>query len=225
MRITNSNVMKTIVILAFLTGSLASAQIGGTLQFTATLNGTNEVPANTSTYVGSGTFTLTGNSLEYSVGMLSLFFFPTSAGIYGPTNASQNAPLIFDLGNYIIAAPHDEFPGSLGYIGTLTLTPQQISDLKAGQWYMNFASSAYPSGEIRGQILPEIPSIEDLCPCNGHWKNHGEYVKCVRIAATALVQEGLITEAEKRAIVRQAAESDCGISHSRRQRVSEHHSP
>jgi len=53
-------------------------------------------------------------------------------------------------------------------------------------------------------------SIAQLCPCNGPWKNHGEYVKAVESVAKRFVQEGRITEQQRAAIVKQAANSDCG---------------
>ena len=52
--------------------------------------------------------------------------------------------------------------------------------------------------------------IEDLCPCDIDWKNHGEYVSCVTHAAEDLVDEGLITPEEKDAIVSDRAKSGCG---------------
>jgi hypothetical protein len=53
-------------------------------------------------------------------------------------------------------------------------------------------------------------SIDDLCPCENAWKNHGAYVSCVARAAEDFVADELITEAEKDAIVAEAAESNCG---------------
>jgi len=53
-------------------------------------------------------------------------------------------------------------------------------------------------------------SIAQLCPCEGPWKNHGEYVKAVQSVAARFVQEGRITEQQRAAIVKQAANSDCG---------------
>ena len=53
-------------------------------------------------------------------------------------------------------------------------------------------------------------SIVQLCPCNEPWKNHGEYVKAVGSVAARFVQEGRITEQQRAAIVKQAANSDCG---------------
>ncbi len=53
-------------------------------------------------------------------------------------------------------------------------------------------------------------SISQLAPCERQWKNHGQYVRAVAQAAELFVELGLITEAEKDAIVSAAAQSDCG---------------
>jgi Concanavalin A-like lectin/glucanases superfamily/Thrombospondin type 3 repeat len=53
-------------------------------------------------------------------------------------------------------------------------------------------------------------AIAQLCPCENAWKNHGAYVSCVAHAAEDFVADGLITEAEKDAIVAEAAQSTCG---------------
>jgi hypothetical protein len=40
------------------------------------------------------------------------------------------------------------------YSGTGNLTAGQITDMMAGNTYINITDSVFPSGEIRGQILP-----------------------------------------------------------------------
>jgi len=56
----------------------------------------------------------------------------------------------------------------------------------------------------------------ELCPCAGprdttqSWKNHGQYVSCVAEASQSFVRQGLITPAEKGAIVSAAGRSSCG---------------
>jgi hypothetical protein len=52
--------------------------------------------------------------------------------------------------------------------------------------------------------------IEPVCPCEIAWKNHGNYVSCVSQTAKRLQAAGVITSAEKEAIVTIAAESACG---------------
>ena len=53
-------------------------------------------------------------------------------------------------------------------------------------------------------------SIDDLCLCQGNWKNHGAYVKCVAHSANDFVDLQLISLTEHEDIVSQAAESACG---------------
>lgn len=53
-------------------------------------------------------------------------------------------------------------------------------------------------------------SVDDLCPCENSWKNHGSYVSCVAHASEDLLEEGVIDEAMKDAIVSEAAGSSCG---------------
>ncbi len=58
-------------------------------------------------------------------------------------------------------------------------------------------------------------SIDQLVPCagpatGGAWKNHGAYVSAVAQVAQEFVKQGLISEADRAAIVVRAAQSDCG---------------
>ncbi|HKS35586.1 MAG TPA: hypothetical protein VJW76_00250, partial [Verrucomicrobiae bacterium] len=53
-------------------------------------------------------------------------------------------------------------------------------------------------------------SIPQLCPCDGPWRNHGEYVRCVTEHAWQFFRDDLITADERRDYVRDAARSDCG---------------
>jgi hypothetical protein len=63
---------------------------------------------------------------------------------------------------------------------------------------------------LRGQILSVPAEIDDICPCDWSWKNHGEYVRCVSETASRFVEAGFITQAEQRAAIKDAAHSDCG---------------
>lgn len=53
-------------------------------------------------------------------------------------------------------------------------------------------------------------TIGQRCPCEGQWPNHGRYVSCVAHAAEAFLASGLIGEADKDAVVSEAAGSACG---------------
>jgi hypothetical protein len=52
-------------------------------------------------------------------------------------------------------------------------------------------------------------SIAQLCPCDGRWKSHGEYLRCIQQTSAQFEQLGLITAEQRRAIMREAARSDC----------------
>lgn len=52
--------------------------------------------------------------------------------------------------------------------------------------------------------------VDSDCPCDDDWKNHGEYVSCIAHAAEDQLLAGLITQAEKDAIVSARAKSGCG---------------
>ena len=69
-----------------------------------------------------------------------------------------------------------------------------------------------PAGAI---VNADGCSIDQLAPCNGPasggtWKNHGQYVSTIAQVAEAFLDDGLITEEEKDAIVASAAQSNCG---------------
>jgi hypothetical protein len=68
-------------------------------------------------------------------------------------------------------------------------------------------------------------SIAQLCPCDGPWRNHGEYVDCVMEHAWEFYRLGLINENERKAITRAAVRSDCGKSNPLGEPVSIHLCP
>ena len=53
-------------------------------------------------------------------------------------------------------------------------------------------------------------SIEDRCPCDGDWKNHGAYVRCVAQTSKTLVQAAILLSGDTGEIVSEAASSQCG---------------
>jgi hypothetical protein len=52
-------------------------------------------------------------------------------------------------------------------------------------------------------------AIVQLCPCTNDWQTTREYVRCVRDAADDFARAGLITEAERQAIVGEAERTNC----------------
>ena len=69
------------------------------------------------------------------------------------------------------------------------------------------ACASTPPGAL---IRAEGCSIEQLSPCTGPWKNHGEYVKHMRAVVGSFLEEGLITPAVAQTMLRGAANSNCG---------------
>lgn len=41
--------------------------------------------------------------------------------------------------------------------GNAAITAAQGADLLAGQWYLNIHTSVFPGGEIRGQVIEQVP--------------------------------------------------------------------
>jgi len=53
-------------------------------------------------------------------------------------------------------------------------------------------------------------SIDQLVPCDGPWKNHGQFVSTMAHVTKEFEREGLITRGQRSALILEAAHSDCG---------------
>jgi hypothetical protein len=53
-------------------------------------------------------------------------------------------------------------------------------------------------------------SIEQLVPCNGPWKNHGQFVSTLVHVSAQFQRDGLITDDEQKDIITSGARSNCG---------------
>ena len=53
------------------------------------------------------------------------------------------------------------------------------------------------------EFVDSLHALRAACPCEGSWKNHGQYVSCVSRAAKVL-------SLERGALVSQAAQTTCG---------------
>ncbi|MBA3601278.1 MAG: CHRD domain-containing protein [Acidobacteria bacterium] len=131
-------------------GGEIRGQIKPAAPFVATLDGLQEVPANTSAATGTGIVVLNeGENLIYA----SNFYFnlgsaQTAAHIHGASLPGVNASILFPLP----LVPGGAASASL--FAFFNITPAQVASLKAGQFYFNVHSATFPGGEIRGQIKP-----------------------------------------------------------------------
>ena len=111
-----------------------------TTNLVATINGAQQVPANSSTATGNftGTFDSKSQTLTYTVVYQGIT--PTAAHIHTGAPGTSGSVLI-TFAN--LASP---------ITGTFMLTPDQADKLLNNGMYVNIHSSAYGSGEIRGDI-------------------------------------------------------------------------
>jgi len=120
--------------------------------FTANLSGANEVPANSSTGIATGTFALDPVALTISykldvTGVISVTGAHIHAG--GP---GVNGAVVFPL-------------DTTTWMGTVPVTAEQVAQmipmLLTGQFYVNIHTADYPGGEIRGQLSGSMMAVTD----------------------------------------------------------------
>jgi hypothetical protein len=121
--------------------------IGSALTFIGEIRGSNEVPANSSAAVGAYFITLDfANNLTWEV---------TTSGIASPTLshihsavAGVNGPVVVNFATSAAAIPNGRTKG------TIQLTEQLAASIRLNPaaFYVNVHSSAFPGGELRGQL-------------------------------------------------------------------------
>jgi hypothetical protein len=108
---------------------------------TATLSGSAEVPANPSVATGEVEGTFNEDTKMLMLNITYTGFTPVAWHIHKAA-AGANGGVIFNLGTTIISP----------FTFMQALNAEQEADLKAGLYYVNLHSTAYPNGEIRGQL-------------------------------------------------------------------------
>ena len=131
------------------TANNASGEIRGQivpLNVPITMNGASEVSPVTTSATASGSLTLIGSQLFYSISYSGLTGPATAAHIHGPADTATATGVLIPL-----ATP----TGTSGTIsGSVSVTPTNLAYLLAGLTYVNIHTTTNTGGEIRGQIWP-----------------------------------------------------------------------
>ena len=101
---------------------------------------------------GSGTASLvlddTTNILSWDASWSGLSGSAFAAHLHGPAGPDANASVQVNLS-----------PAGDSSIGNANISLLQSADLLAGLWYLNVHSTAFPGGEIRGQVQREAMPV------------------------------------------------------------------
>jgi len=174
--------MKKLLLSACLLGCLASAR-ADVYEYTTSLLGTSEVPANGSpgTGIADVTFDSSANTLLVNFSFSGLLGSTTAAHIHAPTTVAGT-------GNAGVATTTPYFPGfpvgvtsgNYSHLMDLTLASSYnasfiianggtttgaeaalFADLNDGKAYLNIHTTLFPGGEIRGNLSP-VPEPTSL---------------------------------------------------------------
>jgi len=143
---------------------LVGAEARPTQTFQAFLDGLASVPPNASPATGVRSVVLNDAQTRITVDLSwsGLTAPATAAHIHGPAAPGTNAPVLSPFTG-VPAATSGAIPEQV-----FSITPTQVAQLEAGQYYFNIHTSNFPGGEIRGQIvLPEPATIGALSLCVG----------------------------------------------------------
>ncbi len=140
--------------LALLVGlALGSPAHADVVVYQASIDGSQEVPPTPSPATGSGTFTIDtdANTIDYNVtfDQGALLAPETAAHIHCCAPPGMTAGVIIPL------------PLGSPKIGQGTYVEANEAAILAGNSYVNIHTSAFPSGEIRGQIVAPPPNATE----------------------------------------------------------------
>ena len=82
---------------------------------------------------------------------------PDRFHLHGPASPGSNAPPIVDLGSIGVFQKFGNF--ILMNLSGVPLSAANEADLLAGRTYLNLHTTDHPSGEIRGQVVPEPATL------------------------------------------------------------------
>lgn len=143
--------------------AIAACRLDGTVSaqrttFVAALAGSREVPSVATLASGSATFTLTGNTVAYSVSAAGFTTALTVGHVhFGGSGVVGPVIVPFTIG----AQTGEVATGSIDLSAPITFNNITISGdslrtlFETGQAYVNLHTAAFPGGEIRGQIVKQ----------------------------------------------------------------------
>lgn len=86
-----------------------------------------------------------------------------------------------------------------------------ILDIVVGDGVDNYADDGVQVDAVLEKLGNDaVCVLEEECPCDGGWRNHGKYVSCVAHVAKDLRNDGTLNEDDEDGVVSDAARSDCG---------------
>lgn len=137
---------KTAIIAAFTVALAAPAAMAETLDWSAELapapNASGEVSE--AEGMAEGTVDTETGKVTYTVTFDGLTGQATAMHFHGPAEEGEDAP---------VALPIDTSSGSESPVeGEADASPEQVSEMTDGKWYVNVHTEANSAGEIRGQV-------------------------------------------------------------------------
>lgn len=114
------------------------------ISFTALLKGSNEIPPNASAATGTATVTYNKTTRILKVNVAWTSVIATKVIIYKGA-AGVTGTSVFTLNGVISPVNYT----------SVALSDAQETDLLANLYYINIHSTAYPNGEIRGQLIKQ----------------------------------------------------------------------
>lgn len=120
--------------------------------FSTTLAGAQEVSPNSSTGTAIGVITVNrDNNIMYASVVVN--GVNETAVQLQEGQPGINGPIVFSL--------YKEVPSG-AWIASAALSATQWAALRAGNYYFNVFSTAFPGGELRGQLFRQLPAPEQL---------------------------------------------------------------
>ncbi|MGI8584112.1 MAG: CHRD domain-containing protein [Chitinophagaceae bacterium] len=143
-------------------------------------SGSQEVPPNASAATGRiiGSYNQLTNTISYAIIFSGLTTSASAAHFHAPAPPGVNASVII---------PQSGFPAAIAgtYSNTHVITDLQETQLLSNLWYANIHNATFPGGEIRAQIILNIPATI-TCPATIVLSNApGQCSRSVSFVATA----------------------------------------